>query len=98
LDSRRAPDAIETRLLVTWPGSDPKAEGTPVRLRPSDYWQGVPSKFHDPDEFTVERHIRLRFAVVARGDSPDVELRVRNRDGALVFVSERPTSAIGGDQ
>jgi hypothetical protein len=97
LDSRRAPDAIQARLVVVRPGSDPEAEGTPMAMRPSDYWQGVPAKFHDPDEYTVERHVRLSFGVVSRGGPADIDIRVRNRAGALVFASERPTPAIGGD-
>jgi hypothetical protein len=96
LDSRRAPDAIETRIVVVWPGSDPEAEGTPVAMRPADFWAGIPSKFHDLDEYRVERSIKLAFGVVSRAAPADVTVRVRDRDGLLVFASE-PTPAIGGD-
>jgi hypothetical protein len=98
LDSRRAPDPIQTRLVVGYPGSDPETEGTPLAMKPADYWAGVPSKFHDVDEFTVERRVKLAFGVVSRGEPADVEVKVRNRRGALVWANERPTPAIGGDQ
>jgi hypothetical protein len=39
----------------------------------------------------------LHFGIVARGEPADVEVKVRDRDGVLVFASE-PTSAIGGDR
>jgi hypothetical protein len=67
-------------------------------MRPADYWSQVPARFRDPDRFVVERVVRLRFAVVARGEPADVDVRVRDTDGVLVFASERPTPAIGGDQ
>jgi hypothetical protein len=90
LDSRRAPDAIQTRLQVLIADGEPLGEGAPVAMAPSDYWAQVPSKFHDVDRFTVERHIRLRFAVVARGEPADVDVRVRDAaTGALVFANER---------
>ena len=38
LDAVQAADAIHTRLIVSWPGSDPEAEGTALAMRPGDYW------------------------------------------------------------
>jgi hypothetical protein len=91
LDAVKAPDAIETRLQVTFADGEPVGEGTPIRMRPDDYWRQVPSRFHDPDRFTVERRIRLRFGVVQRkpGDPPDVEVKVRDQDGVLVCAGNR---------
>jgi hypothetical protein len=89
LDARRAPDDVETRLVVSYPGQDPKGEGTPLRMRAAAYWTGVPSKFHDPDRYIVDRHIRLRFGVVERkpGDPPDSEVKVREiATGAIAWV------------
>jgi hypothetical protein len=97
LEAVETADAIQTRLVVTWPGSEP-GDGVPLAMRPGDYWQGVPARLRDPDRFRVERVIRLRFAVVSRGDPADVEVRVRDTDGVLVFASDSPTSAIGGDR
>jgi hypothetical protein len=75
---------------VTIADGEPVGEGTPIRMRPGDYWRQFPSRFHDPDRFTVERWIRLRFGAVGRkpGDPPDQEIKIRDRDGVLVWASE----------
>jgi hypothetical protein len=96
LEAVRAPNAVETRLQVTTSDGEPLGEGASVAIAPSDYWQGVPSRFRDVDRFTVERTIKLAFGIVARGAPADVDVRVRDAAGALVFASE-PTSATGGD-
>jgi hypothetical protein len=98
LEAVETADAIHTRLVVTYPGSDPETEGTPIAMRPGDYWSQVPARLRDPDRFRVERTIRLRYAVVSHGDRPDVEVRVRDRDGVLVWANERPATGTGGDQ
>lgn len=98
LDARRVPGDVETRVLVTYPGADPEAEGTPVRMRAADYWAGIPQKFRD-ERFHVQRVVRLRFGAVRRrdGDPPDVEVKVRETaTGALVWASERAVAATGG--
>jgi hypothetical protein len=98
----RAPGDVDTRILVTWPGSDPEAEGTPVRLRADDYWQGIPQKFRDVGRYRAERIVRLRFAAVKReaGDPPDQEVRVRETaTGALAWASEYAAPTVtGGDE
>jgi hypothetical protein len=89
LDAVKAPDAISTRLVVTYPGSEP-GEGTPIAMRPGDYWRQVPSRFHDPSRFRVERVIRMRYAVVSRQEGDrDVEIKVRDQDGLLVWAGDR---------
>ena len=93
LEAVQAADAIETRLIVSWPGSDPEAEGTALAMRPGDYWAQVPARLRDPDRFRVESTIRLRFAVVARGEPADVAIKVRDRDGVLVWANERASDS-----
>lgn len=96
LEAVQAADAIHTRLIVSWPGSDPEAEGTPTAMRPGDYWQGIPARLRDVDRFRVERTIRLRFAVAAHGEPADVSIKVRDRDGVLVWANERAATVTGG--
>ncbi len=87
-------DAIPTKLMVSkWPGSE-LGDGVPLAMRPASYWQGIPARLRDPDRYRVERVVRLAFA--ATDDGADIELRVRDRDGHLVWANERPTPAIGG--
>jgi hypothetical protein len=49
LDAVKAPDAIHTRLQVVLADGEPLGEGTPIAMRPGDYWSGVPSRFHNVD-------------------------------------------------
>jgi hypothetical protein len=98
LEAVQAADAIHTRLIVSWPGSDPEAEGAALAMRPGDYWTQVPARLRDPDRYTVERTIRLRFAVAARGEPADVAIKVRDRDGALAWANERAATVTGEDQ
>ena len=97
LDAVKAPDAIHTRLLIAVADGEPLGDGVQVAMRPADFWSGVPSRFHNLDRFTVSRKIKLRFAV-SRGEPSDVEIKVRDRDGALAWANERAATVTGGDQ
>lgn len=83
LDAMRIPETIEVPVHVTYPGAEPQGDPATVKMRVDTYFSGVPMRFRDPDRFTVDRTLRLRF-----GTGPaDEVIKMYDASGALVWAS-----------
>jgi hypothetical protein len=89
LDAVVSPAAIEVPVVVM------SSDGTKVegpfsgpgtwRMRPEDYWRGVPKRFRDPGRFVVRRTIKLRWTSDLRGGGRDEEIGVYEAGDVLVW-------------
>ena len=72
--------------------ADGKPSGPPVtyRLKPEDYWRGVPRRYRHPDRFIVQREIHLQWP--AAHDPTGLSRSGRNESS--VRVIERGTGVI----
>jgi hypothetical protein len=91
LEAVRTPGEVEVSFDVVM------TDGTPlpvppgatkpcvIRLRWADYWRGVPSRYRDPDRYTVAREMYIRLPGLPR--RPEL-IAVHSRKGRLVWTSD----------
>jgi hypothetical protein len=87
LEAVKAGGTIEVPIRVLSGGKPVPLPGVPGqgtwKLTPEQYFDGVPTRFRDPDRFTVHRTIQVRLDTESA-----VELKVYDENGALVWAKE----------